>query len=242
MLGFVVTAEETDALYLRGYEEAVHHSLVLRVGPSRRRGVHGVPGVGAGRPRPRRGAGTANAAAPSSVDRRAPRAASAPAVRVLDPLGFTRRVLRREHPHATDSTNGTSSIAAPTSHASTTSTSVSTIRGRRTTTSTRWASVAPRRSRTSTTTACTRAWMHRKPSVHDVAFTFGTSPRLHHTGFFVPEQHYISTLCDHVRRDRAAAPHRTWAGPTRRVQRVLRLPARPRRSPHRDLHQRLLHR
>jgi catechol 2,3-dioxygenase-like lactoylglutathione lyase family enzyme len=41
-------------------------------------------------------------------------------------------------------------------------------------------------------------WMHRKPSVHDVAFTFGTSPRLHHTGFFVPEQHYISALCDRL--------------------------------------------
>jgi hypothetical protein len=39
--------------------------------------------------------------------------------------------------------------------------------------------------------------MHRKPSVHDVAFTFGTSPRLHHTGFFVPEQQNISALCDH---------------------------------------------
>jgi hypothetical protein len=38
--------------------------------------------------------------------------------------------------------------------------------------------------------------MHRKPSVHDVAFTYGTSPRLHHTGFFVPEQHQISRLCD----------------------------------------------
>ena len=40
------------------------------------------------------------------------------------------------------------------------------------------------------------AWMHRKPSVHDVAFTLGASPRLHHTGFFVPEQHHISRLCD----------------------------------------------
>lgn len=30
LLGFVVTAEEPGALYLRGYEEQVHHSLVLR--------------------------------------------------------------------------------------------------------------------------------------------------------------------------------------------------------------------
>ena len=29
LLGFVVSAEEPDALYLRGYEEFVHHSLIL---------------------------------------------------------------------------------------------------------------------------------------------------------------------------------------------------------------------
>src|SRR5690606_38976704 len=33
LIGFAVSAEEPDALYLRGYEEAVHHSVVLRVGP-----------------------------------------------------------------------------------------------------------------------------------------------------------------------------------------------------------------
>lgn len=34
LLGFVVTAEEPGALYLRGYEEQVHHSLVLRQLPA----------------------------------------------------------------------------------------------------------------------------------------------------------------------------------------------------------------
>ena len=32
LIGFYVEAEEPDALYLRGYEEFVHHSVVLRVG------------------------------------------------------------------------------------------------------------------------------------------------------------------------------------------------------------------
>src|SRR4051795_4786548 len=32
MLGFVVSAEHDDALYLRGHDELTHHSLVLRVG------------------------------------------------------------------------------------------------------------------------------------------------------------------------------------------------------------------
>ncbi len=38
LLGFVVSEETEDALYLRGYEERLHHSLVLRRGP--------VPAVG----------------------------------------------------------------------------------------------------------------------------------------------------------------------------------------------------
>ncbi|MGH3518502.1 MAG: VOC family protein, partial [Haloechinothrix sp.] len=32
VLGLVVTAEEPDALYLRAFEEYLHHSLVLRKG------------------------------------------------------------------------------------------------------------------------------------------------------------------------------------------------------------------
>ena len=33
VLGFVVTAESRDALYLRGYDELIHHNLILRAGP-----------------------------------------------------------------------------------------------------------------------------------------------------------------------------------------------------------------
>ncbi len=36
LLGLVVSEETEDALYLRGYEERLHHSLVLRRGPARR--------------------------------------------------------------------------------------------------------------------------------------------------------------------------------------------------------------
>jgi len=35
LLGFVVTEETDDALYLRGYDELTHHNLILREGPSR---------------------------------------------------------------------------------------------------------------------------------------------------------------------------------------------------------------
>ncbi|MGQ0336012.1 3,4-dihydroxyphenylacetate 2,3-dioxygenase [Halomonas elongata] len=40
------------------------------------------------------------------------------------------------------------------------------------------------------------AWMHRKGGVHDIAFTNGDGPRLHHTAFWVPTPLNIIDLCD----------------------------------------------
>lgn len=40
------------------------------------------------------------------------------------------------------------------------------------------------------------AWMHRKGGVHDVAFTNGTGPRLHHLAFWVPTPLNIIDLLD----------------------------------------------
>lgn len=40
------------------------------------------------------------------------------------------------------------------------------------------------------------AWMHRKGGVHDVAFTNGMGPRLHHTAFWVPTPLNIIDLLD----------------------------------------------
>ena len=34
LLGFVVTDSDSDALYLRGYDELTHHNLILRSGPT----------------------------------------------------------------------------------------------------------------------------------------------------------------------------------------------------------------
>ncbi len=39
-------------------------------------------------------------------------------------------------------------------------------------------------------------WMHRKGGVHDIAFTNGTGPRLHHTAFWVPTPLNIIDLLD----------------------------------------------
>ncbi|HVG51107.1 MAG TPA: 3,4-dihydroxyphenylacetate 2,3-dioxygenase [Xanthobacteraceae bacterium] len=40
------------------------------------------------------------------------------------------------------------------------------------------------------------AWMHRKGNVHDLAFTNGTGPRLHHLAFWVPSPINIIHICD----------------------------------------------
>ncbi|MEM7058553.1 MAG: 3,4-dihydroxyphenylacetate 2,3-dioxygenase [Pseudomonadota bacterium] len=40
------------------------------------------------------------------------------------------------------------------------------------------------------------AWMHRKGGVHDIAFTNGIGPRLHHTAFWVPTPLNIIDLLD----------------------------------------------
>ena len=40
------------------------------------------------------------------------------------------------------------------------------------------------------------AWMHRKGGVHDMAFTNGAGPRLHHTAFWVPTPLNIIDLLD----------------------------------------------
>jgi catechol 2,3-dioxygenase len=39
-------------------------------------------------------------------------------------------------------------------------------------------------------------WMYRKQTVHDVAFTQGSSPRLHHLAFAVPSAQHILHLAD----------------------------------------------
>lgn len=39
-------------------------------------------------------------------------------------------------------------------------------------------------------------WLHRKQTVHDVAFMNGEGPRLHHIGFFLPDPLAIIHTCD----------------------------------------------
>lgn len=195
LLGFVPTEETSDALYLRGYEDRVHHSLVLRRGP-----------------RPAIGHLAFRLASPEDVERAADHytrlgcptrwlepgeeAGQARALRVQDPLGFQvelfheiagaecllqrfdlyrgAHVMRFDHfnLHVPDVQTGFDyyrSLGFRCSELTVTESPDEQL----------WA-----------------AWLFRKPTVHDVALTNGHGPRLHHLGFWVPEAHDVLRACD----------------------------------------------
>jgi catechol 2,3-dioxygenase len=192
MLGFHVTAQDDQALYLRGTEEAVHHSVVLRLGD------HPAAACMAYRVWEAEDLDRAEkwyADRGCRVERRPAGATRGigEAVRVEDPLGFTLEFfhenIRTErltwrydlHHGANVSRIDHFNIVVDDPHAA----------------YDYYEALGFRCSETiEDDERMFAAWMHRKPSVHDVAFTLGASPRLHHTGFFVPEQHHISRLCD----------------------------------------------
>jgi len=194
LLGFVITAEEASAIWLRGYAESVHHSLVLRAGPQaacarigfrvrrpddldaasawyRARGCE-VQDIAAGTVR---GVGRT--------------------IRVSDPLGFTvdlvhemervERLLMRwdlyrgaEIARIDHINLAVPDVAAAHEHYTALGFGLSeTIEG---------------------PDHLYAAWMFRKQTVHDVAFTEGAGPRLHHLGFSVAESTNVLRMADIV--------------------------------------------
>jgi len=192
VLGFVVTKADPGALYLRGYDELTHHNLILREGPQ-----------------PANGLLAFRVRTPADLDRavefyryldcrtvRLP-AGTTPgigeAVRAEDPLGFTVEFFH----HATladrlqqryDLRRGAEAaridhfniVVADVQEAYEYYTSLGfglseTIEDRQT---------------------LYAAWMYRKQTVHDMAFTGGAGPRLHHLGFYAHEAHHVLRTCD----------------------------------------------
>ena len=192
-LGFHVAAERPGVLYLRGYEEFVHHSLVLRAGRT-----------------PACSRLSLRVRTPADVDRAetyhlargcrvqcVPAGTTVgvgPAVRVEDPFGFV-----FEYFHHIDT--------APKLHQRydlRRGASINRLDHLNIVTDDVHAAYEWYRdlgfglSETIEDDDGTlfAAWMFRKQTVHDVAFTQGASPRLHHLAFAVPESHHILGLCD----------------------------------------------
>jgi catechol 2,3-dioxygenase len=192
ILGFVVTEATPDALFLRGYDELTHHNLILRAGPE--------PANGRLSFRVRRPADLHRAVEfYRHLDCRTvwmPKGTTpgiGDAVWVEDPMGFSveffheasladrlqqrydlRRgaeVARLDHfnivvPDVPAAYEYYSSLGFGLSE---------TIEDGQT---------------------LYAAWMYRKQTVHDMAFTGGAGPRLHHLGFFAHESHHVLRTCD----------------------------------------------
>ncbi|MGH2858952.1 MAG: 3,4-dihydroxyphenylacetate 2,3-dioxygenase [Solirubrobacteraceae bacterium] len=201
LLGLVLSGRTESALYLRGWEERQHHSLVLRQGP-----VAGVAALGF-----RVASGedldvlarelTARGIAVTESDHDVPGLGRA--LGAIDPFGYPLQffyemdqfetqaqrfdlhrgapILRLDHlnlhePRVEDAVAFWQSLGLTlTEYISTDS--------------------EPER--------ITGAWLRRKPAVHDVALTMGRGPRLHHVGMWVGDPMGVLRACDQI----AAAGH-----------------------------------
>jgi catechol 2,3-dioxygenase len=195
VLGLVVTYEDDDAIYLRAFEEYLHHSLILRRGP--------VAALAALAYRVRSEAEVDVAAAyylalGSRVEQRAAGATRGigRAIRVEDPLGFPIEYFY-EAEHVERLTQrydlqGAAAIArldhfnlvTPDVPAA-----IDYYEGLGFTVS---------EDIEDDQKTVFAAWMYRKATVHDVALTGGAGPRLHHIAFATHERSQILHLCDHL--------------------------------------------
>ncbi len=192
LLGFVVTHEDASSLYLRGYDELTHHNLILRSGPVAAAGALGfrVRSVAdLSRAEEFYGAlGCRTERVPAGFAR-----GQGETVRAEDPLGFLVEFFAASaHPERLqqryDLRRGAEvarldhfNICVPDvpvayEHYKSLGFGLSeTIEDGQT---------------------LYAAWMYRKQTVHDVAFTGGAGPRLHHLGFFAHEPHSVLRMCD----------------------------------------------
>lgn len=192
MLGFVVSDEDDDTLYLRGYDEFTHHNLVLRRAAS--------PALEclAYRVRSPRDLELAEAyfGAAGCRSRVMPAGATCgigEALRVEDPLGFTLELFAEaERPPRLTQRYDLRAGAEPArlDHFNLVVADV------------HEAYDYYRRLGFGCSETIEEgdtlyaAWMFRKQTVHDVAITGGDGPRFHHVGFFVHEAHNVLRTCD----------------------------------------------
>ncbi|TCO59860.1 3,4-dihydroxyphenylacetate 2,3-dioxygenase [Actinocrispum wychmicini] len=195
ILGLVVTYEDDEAIYLRAFEEYLHHSLILRKGDTAALAVLAY--------RVRTPADLDLAVAYYTglgvrVERRPAGATRGigEAVRIEDPLGFpveffhdaehVERFTQRYDQHG-------AGALSRLDHFNVVTPDVPAARSY-------YEGLGFRVSEDIQDDEGTvyAAWMFRKPTVHDVALTGGDGPRLHHIAFASQERHQILHVCDHL--------------------------------------------
>jgi catechol 2,3-dioxygenase len=201
LLGLIVTTRTEDALYLRGWEERSHHSLVLRRGDV----------IGAERIAFRvRSNGDLEPIA-AEFERRncttrwveGDHVGMGRALRVWDPFGFPLEFFHDIQQFETQLQRFDLQRGAPVmrlDHFNLHSPQVEA-------TFAFWQELGFRCSEYISTDGdderLTGAWLLRKPTVHDLALTVGRGPRLHHIGLYVAEPAGVLRTCDQL----AAAGH-----------------------------------
>jgi catechol 2,3-dioxygenase len=199
LLGMVVSARTPDALYLRGWEERLHHSLVLRTAPAPAAARLGF--------RVRREDDLDLLAAELEALPLAWSDGAEPGMgrvlRIWDPFGYPLEFFYAMEQFETQLQRFDLQRGAPILRFD----HVNLHTPRLEQAFRFWAGLGFRCSEYISTDGAneriTGAWLLRKPTVHDVALTAGRGPRLHHVAYFVAEPAGVLRACDQL----AAAGH-----------------------------------
>jgi len=198
LLGMIVSAKTPDAVYLRGWEERQHHSLILRSAPTATASRLGFRV---------RGDDELDTAAAHfdglGVTTRVIEAGSDPgmgrALRVWDPFGYPLEFFCAMEQFETQHQRFDLHRGAPLlrfDHVNLHSPQVEDVFRF-------WLSLGFRATEYISTDnpddeRMTGAWLRRKPTVHDVALTAGTGPRLHHFAYWIAEPAGVMRACDQL--------------------------------------------
>jgi catechol 2,3-dioxygenase len=196
LLGLIVSDRTPDALYLRGWEERLHHSLILRQGP-----VAGVRRL-AFRVRSETDLDAlaadfaARGCTMEASDGEHPGAGRA--LNVRDPFGFPLAFFCEMSQFDTQLQRFDLQHGAPIARIDHFNLHTSDVEA----TFRFWKSLGFRCTEYISTDGAgeriTGAWLARKATVHDVALTAGGGPRLHHLGFAVPDTAGVMRACDQL--------------------------------------------
>jgi catechol 2,3-dioxygenase len=196
LLGLIVSARTDDALYLRGWEERLHHSLILRQAalPACRRLAFRV-----------RDDADLDAIA-AEFERRGcdtgfvedPHPGMGRALNVWDPFGFPLQFFAEMAQFETQLQRFDIQRGAPVMRLD----HFNLHTPRLEETLLFWRQLGFRATEYIATDGAderiTGAWLARKQTVHDVALTAGRGPRLHHLGLFVAEAGGVLRACDQI--------------------------------------------
>lgn len=193
VLGLVVTEEDENAIYLRTFEEFIHHNLVLRQGPE---AAVAAFGFRVRNPKDLDLAEEFYRARGCRVERKKDGFVKGigDAVRVEDPLGFpyeffyeiehVERLAWHYHLYGPGALVRLDHFNQITPDVPTAVQYMEDLGFRVT---------EDIQDEEGTVYA---AWMRRKPTVHDTAMTGGDGPRMHHIAFATHEKHNILAICD----------------------------------------------